>query len=221
MKYLLLLAAMLAPAPKSWAAALQQHEPGKVCSEHPCLEAAPLVGEIDQQDAEEVEALVRVAAHDQADAVVLAIHSIGGDFGASKRIYDAIKSSPVPFYCYVSGTAASGAFWVLQACRERVAETTAMLMVHQAYFHFSVGTPVTRTDLADLLSKLDAMNDVMFSAVAPRMGLKTEELAAKCLQSGNWYFSGKSALAYHVVDALVPSDLAAYIEHVKSSIRKP
>ena len=190
----------------------------QTCQKHPCLVAGSLEGSITMTDTVAVDTLVKGAASDKADAVLFSINSGGGDYGASKEIYRLIKTSPVPFYCYVTDMAASGAFWILQACKERVAEPDAILMVHQGSWTFTAAS-YSRADIATILSQLDAKNEIMLTSIASRMRMKPQDLTARC-SKGDWFMSAPGAVAVNAADSVFTAGPEAYVKHVKDLISK-
>lgn len=76
-------------------------------------------------------ALNRAARDDATRAVVLEINSPGGSAAASEDILKLIekfkKDEGLPLVCYVSDTAASGGYYIAQACDEIIANPNSMI----------------------------------------------------------------------------------------------
>jgi hypothetical protein len=94
-----------------------------------------------------------------------------------------------------------------------------MLMVHPIFFMGRDGQFFTRRDLVAMLSDLDASNEVMFTNIAPRMGMTAKALTDRCSQ-GDWNFGATAALASHAVDVIFEGGLEAYGKRVKSLIKQ-
>lgn len=191
------------------------------CKERPCIHAGGIFGAITPKVAEEIIGFLKNADEKKADAVVLGILSPGGDCDASDHIFDAIKESPVPVYCYVRHMAASGAFWILQACKERAMEEDARLMVHAPFIMAKADMAMKRTDLVEALSKIDMMQDLMVTDIAPRMKMTSAALV-KRLGEGDWFMSASQAVKSHAIDIVVPRDIdfSDYYHNVAGRFRK-
>lgn len=185
------------------------------------MHAGGVFGAITPKMAEEIIGFLKNAAEKRADAVVLGILSPGGDCDASDHIFDAIKESPVPVYCYVRHMAASGAFWILQACKERVMEADARLMVHAPFIMAKADMAMKRADLVEALSKIDMMQELMIADIAPRMKM-TEAALTKRLGEGDWFMSASQAVKSNAIDGVVPRhvDFSAYYYNVVGRFRK-
>jgi ATP-dependent protease ClpP protease subunit len=189
------------------------------CIRHPCVTTGSLSGEIGASDIVSLMEVLTIAGEAGADAIAYDIDSIGGNFDAARSIFKIIKASKTPFYCHVSGDAKSSAFWVLQACKERATEPDAMLLVHPIFFVGHDGQFFKRHDLVTMISDLDVSNEVMFTNIAPRMGITVKALTDRCNQ-GDWSFSATAALAAHAVDVIFEGGLEAYAERVKSLLKQ-
>ena len=115
--------------------------------------------------------------------VTVEISSGGGDFRASSAIAKALWSYPGAVRCHAD-TAASGAFWILQACGERSVEPGAYLMEHFPYIRVAadtVGTSEWRYEagtLREIADLLDASTEEMFGFIGTRSGIGAEGLKA-------------------------------------------
>lgn len=194
-----------------------------LCVEHPCVPVAALMDKITETSAADTLRFMASATLAKADAVIILILSPGGSLPASRIIFETLQSSKIPSYCYVGALAASGAFWVLQACTERVAEPNARLLVHEGFVKFNGGEDeervLRRVDLLRIADTLDVMNKNMFAGIAPRMLMTPESLAAR-VADGDWVMSASEALTAHAIDRVVPDDPETYIKSVTESLRK-
>lgn len=185
------------------------------CDRHPCVPVGAVVGEIKGDVATKVAAFLTEARTAGADAVVIAIASPGGSFGVSRDLFDAIRASRVPVYCYVSGMAASGAFWALQACTERVVEPDAKLMTHQAYLTVSEPVSFRRDDLLRIAAAIDAMNQRMCGDIAARMGMALPALLER-IGDHDWFLTVPQAVLLGAADRAWATGLDGYVGDVKA-----
>lgn len=186
-----------------------------LCAVRPCVVTAAVIGDVEEGHGPYLAGVLAAAAAAKADAVVLGIVSRGGDYDTAAALYKAVAASPVPVYCYVQDVAASAAFWLLQACTERVAAADATLVMHQAVVVVPAAASLNRTELARLLGQLDAADAVMAAGCAPRLGLAPAAWAAKLAQ-GDWVMDGLEALAAHAIDAVAaPGGPEAYRDGVR------
>ena len=115
--------------------------------------------------------------------VTVEISSGGGDVRASSAIAKALWSYPGTVRCHAD-VAASGAFWILQACGERSVEPGAFMMEHFPFIKFSqdtVGDSEWRYEagmLRELADLLDASTDEMLGFIAARSGISLDAIKA-------------------------------------------
>ena len=212
-----LAAALLGPA---HAAAPAPARPAVTCEQHPCVPVGGIVGEIKGDVAVKTAAFLAQAQAAGADAVVLAIASPGGSFGTSRDLFDVIKASKVPVYCYVAGMAASGAFWALQACTERVVEPDAKLMTHQAYLTVSAPASFTRADLLAIAANIEAMNERMCGDIAARMGITLAALMER-IGDQDWFLTVPQAVLLGAADRAWLTGIDGYVTDVKTRHATP
>lgn len=196
--------------------------PAVVPCGNPCVPVGAIVGVITPNMGPAWEGFLETAKKDHAVSIVLGIASPGGDFNTSEEIFNLIKESEIPVYCYVKKAAMSGAFWILQACTERIAESDARLMTHSPYMMTSDGQVLNRTVLTKLLSQLSMMESVMAESIASRMLMTPDELV-KRLQAGDWFMSAPQAVAAHSLDRFVPPGVQsfdAYIDSIKARAKR-
>lgn len=195
-------------------------EPKMECKKHPCIQLGGLLGPITEKNAAEAVAFIQEAGRIESDAIVILVASPGGDFDASEEIYDAIWASTVPVYCYVKGMAMSGAFWLIQACKERAAEHNARLMVHAPYLISRSGSPMHRRDLVAAIAQIDMTQSIMTVGIAERMQMTKAELD-KRLDEGDWLMSASQAKDNKAIDVVIPRDvgLEGYIRQIAARHR--
>jgi ATP-dependent protease ClpP protease subunit len=190
---------------------------------HPCVVAAAIVGIIVPGTSMVFAEFMDKARVMGADAVVLGISSPGGDFNASEEIFNLIKDSEIPVYCYVKKAAMSGAFWILQACKERVGESDSRLMTHSPYVITQEGAILNRAVLTKLLSQLGMMESVMSSSIAGRLGMTEADMVSR-LQRGDWFMSASQAVEAKALDRVVAPGKASfdgYIDAITAGVRRP
>jgi ATP-dependent protease ClpP protease subunit len=184
----------------------------------PCIPVGAMVGPINAEMADGLEKFLASAKKSKAVAVVIGIASPGGDFMASKRIFDTIKASPVPVHCYVQGMAASGAFWALQACTTRNVDPKAVLMAHtpRATFHGTV--VVNKAAAYFLLEQLISREAQMVHDLAPRMEMEESAMIQK-FNEGDWVMTPEEAVAAKAIDSIESKGFGSYLETVTSKYR--
>lgn len=185
-----------------------------ICDSTPCVAVGAIVGPITPSIAAHIVAYIQQAKKEKANAVVIGISSGGGDFTASRIIFDTIQESDIPVHCYVKNMAASGAFWILQGCAHRVAETTATLMVHSPYIRFSGDAKMRIKDLRNTALELEFLRLLMVTSIAPRMGMLPDAMLSR-IENVDWFMTSYDALKYRAIDSIVPLDsFDNYVEKV-------
>ena len=189
--------------------------PGE-CLDHPCAAIGTLKGEIDPSSALSLADFYNRAQKSKVDAAILVIDSPGGHFTSAGAMIRIIESAPFPTFCVVNGQAASAAFWLLQACKDRAATPSSLLMIHEAalYQEFGPCQKMTARQLEKHASELRAMDAVIARYVAPRMGLKMDFYVSKT-QDSDWDMDVTAGLKFHAIDREILT-VDAYLQYLAS-----
>jgi len=187
-------------------------------SGEPCIAVAAIVGPIGGNMDDAIANFVIRAENDKADALVFLISSPGGDFNKSEKIFNAIKGSKVPTYCYASEMAASGAFWILQACDNRAADPQARLMTHSPMVVIPPNkTILKKADLTSALAEIEMLNEIQAYAISTRIGMKPEYFK-EILSNGDWWMSPQSAKRVGALDVIAKID--KYLSAISDKLKK-
>lgn len=189
-----------------------------ICTGSPCIAKAAIVGSIRPPLDRAIADFMMRAQEAHADAVMLIINSPGGEVGTSKHIFEILRASKVPTFCYVPKLAASGAFWILQGCTERVASPEALLMIHAPYATASEGMKLDIATLHQIASELEAEANIMAAQMAPRMKLTPAEMKERMLK-GDWFMAGEAAIGNHAIDKLVDGS-KTYLDEVTARFQR-
>jgi ATP-dependent protease ClpP protease subunit len=97
------------------------------------------------------------------------------------------------------------AFFILQACPVRYATPKAVLMTHNMRV---VVEGAQLQDLKDMVKEIDSLEEMLYTFVAKRMGMKTrgDLESLHRLAGGNYYILPHSAKALKVIDGIVELD---------------
>lgn len=158
--------------------------------------------------------------------MTILIDSPGGDATVSAAIFNAIKAHPKPSHCVVVGSAASGAFFVLQACTERLAVPGAELMTHRMRIVLPfvgkikakhpvipdvalvVATPTPDQMLANAEEQVKQAKQALLEElamnqkIAARLGMPLEHYTRK-IAAGDWELTAPNALRVNAIDAIL------------------
>ncbi len=191
----------------------QEDKPQKLCTSDPCVVGITIDGTIMPPEDLQILVFLLQAQTEGAKAIVIHINSPGGSFPTSRRIFRILKNSSIPTYCVVNGLAASGAFYALQGCTERVAVKDAKLLAHHPAFMLKEDSPpLTKSILKELLAEIEKLSMLMISDLAPRMHMTVDALLSR-LDQGDWVMTADEALKANAIDKIVP-DVKTYIKEV-------
>lgn len=188
-----------------------------LCDKRPCILVVAILGSIGGSIDVGIASFLAKAESEKADALVFVIASPGGDFNKSEQIFNLIKDTKIPTFCFAHNIAASGAFWILQACDERAADPQARLMTHSPMISAKGGTMMRKADLLSALAEIDMLDEIQSNAISTRMGMDPEEYK-KRLGSNDWWFSPQSAKRANAIDQVI--DFDKYLLTIPSKIKK-
>lgn len=133
-------------------------------------------------------------------AVILEIDSEGGEYPSFFLLAKVIEMSPFKVFCTVDGTAASGAFYVLQSCDQRVATARSILMWHGASVSDAT---VNARNAPSLFRYLETVNAGMAHHVSKKLKIPFELVVQK-MAEGDWWMTPDEALTIGALDAVIP-----------------
>lgn len=117
------------------------------------------------------------------------INSPGGSVMHGDPIITALRSSPAEIHTYVDGIAASMAFDIWVASKNRHAATNSKLMVH-ATSSIAIGTAEDMRQAAAMLEKFD---ETSIASMAEATGMDPEEIASRFYDYKDHWLSAKDA----------------------------
>lgn len=146
------------------------------------------------------EAFVKDLARIEATALIVRIHSVGGDAFDGMAIYNALRSHPARITTVIDGIAASAASFIAQAGDERLMHRAAEIMVHDAY-----GLMLGDADDFDHYAEaLNRTSDRIAEIYAERAGGTVDGWRA-IMRSETW-FGPQEALEFGLVDRVIEDD---------------
>lgn len=173
-------------------------EPKKGKNYYPLIK---LTGEIDQNKASDIVYLIKEANDQKAKGIIMEIDSPGGSVPDGYDIVKAMEESEIPVKCVVDFEAASMAFYILQACQERVMTKRSVAMAHELRLSglFS-GLPNEWKAVAEMMA---AMQEALIQHCIKKMNVTSEEFRERTDGGKQWWFSYKDALKYGAIDEAV------------------
>lgn len=124
------------------------------------------------------------------------INSPGGSVMHGDPIITALRSSPAEIHTYVDGIAASMAFDIWVASKNRHAATNSKLMVH-ATSSIAIGTAEDMRQAAAMLEKFD---ETSIASMAEATGMDPEDIAARFYDYKDHWLSAKDAKELGLID---------------------
>jgi ATP-dependent Clp protease protease subunit len=134
-----------------------------------------------------------------SDEIFIYISSPGGSVMEGLKIVDVIKSlekSGIKINC-ISDFSASMAFIILQACPNRMATYSSVLMQHQ----MSLGLKGNIENIDNYLKFIRDIDDDLDKLQSDKIGISKEEFKRKI--TNDWWINGPNAKEKSVVDELV------------------
>lgn len=132
------------------------------------------------------------------------INSHGGLVNASEAIvtlFQALQGAGVRVRCLVDGTARSGAFWILQACGERLATPKSDLLIHEPFIMGSGQIILTMETLISMHDELQHDSEQMAALCAPRLGLTLIAFHEK-IKNKPWTMTAQQGILNHALDSI-------------------
>ncbi|MBI4118152.1 MAG: ATP-dependent Clp protease proteolytic subunit [Parcubacteria group bacterium] len=156
-----------------------------------------LFGVIDEDAAERLTEQLLLLDAAASFPITLFINSRGGDFEETLKIVDTIQHLESPVDAVVVGNAQSCAFFILQACRRRVAYPHASFMIH------GVSLPDSRIDQTDFGSIVRGAKDeldTVFEMMAKKSGLSLSRIQK--LSKKEKILNAEEALSSNFIDTI-------------------
>ncbi len=189
-------------------------QPTANCAEETCVFVVPVVGQMTEHSNAGVIAYIAAANRLGAKRIILAINSPGGDGISTARLFDAVRDSAAPVHCYAKDLVASAAFWLLQACDERILEENTRAMTHWPKVRFTGQGWFNRHDLENSLAILTAVHVTMVAQISARLGITPTTLDV-VLSRGDWVMTPEQAVDVKAADGVYPAGgFATYIKDV-------
>lgn len=164
-----------------------------------------LSGDIVGGEAAAVAEIARWARRAGAQELDLLVDSRGGNADEALALYEAVRGAGLRTVCRVpaGGTAASGAFLVLQACDVRLVAADARLMMHEPAVIVPERAVVTVNGAAYMAAHLRLLADAMDAIVAKRLGLPLKAYRERVEDGAAWRMTGAEAVRAHAADRLL------------------
>jgi len=118
------------------------------------------------------------------------------------RTFRSLRSTGAVVKCRVHNQAKSAAFWILQACSVREAESSASLMIHDPGVRFKQNALLSLRELVGIVILLERDAEKIAAVIAPRMHLTVTDYRAKVAQ-GDWVMTPAEAIANHALDSVI------------------
>jgi ATP-dependent protease ClpP protease subunit len=132
------------------------------------------------------------------------INSPGGEVQAAEGIIGVflyLQSDGVTIRCMVDGIARSAAFWILQACGERISTPGSTFLVHEPFAVFDGHGKLEIDELQIMHDELQGDSEKMAAVSAPRMGLTISQFHEK-IRNKNWTMTSSEAIVNHALDSI-------------------
>lgn len=165
-----------------------------------------ILGDIDDRTSIKVIEALAKAEKEKRD-LVMTIDSNGGDFNASYAANKALRMSHVHSRCYVLNKALSGAFVILQGCRERISFRDSRLMIHAPAFSAADGCWKARVGLVEIkqmATRLELTTYMLAVTLATRWNKDVKEIREILSRGADWWFTPDQALAEGALDVILP-----------------
>jgi ATP-dependent protease ClpP protease subunit len=140
----------------------------------------------------------------EAVAVVLEIHSDGGDVNSGVMIAKLVEKSRMPVYCVVDGDAVSMGYYILQSCAARSMTRRSRLMAHNPEWSGEVELN-TGVSIQNWVDRLRVTSEALLWQLARRTRVSLDEWRRRLENEREWWMTAEEALKVGAVDSLVGS----------------
>lgn len=135
----------------------------------------------------------------EAARIVLHINSPGGDVLTAIQVINMMKSSPVPVYTVVNGSAESAALLILMAGHRRAAFQNSFGMAH----HVSTEMGGNYHSLKEAVNQLDILHNLMLDLWKEHSKLEENMIKAFMLGRGETYLTSQQMLTHGMIDEII------------------
>lgn len=148
--------------------------------------------------------------------VRVVINSPGGNVSAAEGITNVFmfgRANGIKVRCMVDGEASSAAFWILEACGERMATPKSRFMAHSPYIVATGQIVLTIPLLEEFLEELIQDDRQLAAVVAPRLGMTPDSFRLKLRAAGiqGWRFGAIEAISLHAIDSIYTDDTNKFV----------
>lgn len=143
------------------------------------------------------------AFEDAPDApITIFINSPGGSVYSTLAIMDAIRSLPVPTIGIVNGMAASGGFYVLQACTYRCIMPLSLMLWHEM-ITIDFSPTATAAEAVKKSSDYQKLNKHLVDFMKERVNMSEETWQKVFATKNDITFNAKEAKKLNLVDSVL------------------
>lgn len=142
------------------------------------------------------------AMSSQDNKIEVRINSQGGDVFSGMAIYNALRQSKGDITIYVDGVAASIAAIIALCGKPLYMSPYAKLMLHNV----SGGTYGNASELRQTAEQMEILQTNLAAMVAERLGMTSDEVAAKYFDGQDHWISASEALEMKLVDGIYEMD---------------
>lgn len=135
----------------------------------------------------------------EAARIVLHINSPGGDVLTAIQVINMMKSSPVPVYTIVNGSAESAALMILMAGHKRAAMRNSFGMAH----HVATEIGGNYHSLKDSVAQLEILNNLMLDLWKEHSSLEEHMIRNFMLGRGETYLTSQQLLNHAIIDEII------------------
>lgn len=145
-----------------------------------------------------------------SDAIIPLIYSNGGGIIDALKIYEILKSSPLPTIGIVLGDAKSAAAIILQGCEQRCSLSYSRFVIHRIYneekikITSNINIEKLSLEIKGLATKQKEVDDELVKILKDRCFLENEEIN-KLLDSQET-LSPEEALKIGLIDRIIKPD---------------
>ena len=135
------------------------------------------------------------------DDIILFINSPGGDAYGTIMILDTIQMIKTPVTGIVSGIAASGAFYALEACDRRIMTKHSYLFWHQLIT--SPGDISNKVEMSNVVKRYEKLNEKFEEFLRDRAKISVTNWKKHFQSDNDIYFDATEALNLNLIDEVM------------------
>lgn len=142
--------------------------------------------------------IVQQIAYLDSPAIIVRIHSSGGNVMEGLAMYNALKQHEKPVHVYIDGIAASMGAGVAMAGDKIFIPANGLMMLHKPWLYAEGNS----NDLRDIADNLDQIEASYIQIHADKTGKSFDEIKALIADGKNHFFRGQEAIDYGLADEL-------------------